>query len=117
MEERDREALERALSSARIAIQHVRSGGSTWREDLKTVDAASKRIEEVSEQLKRVSPRQQAAMVGVPWKRAKGMREVLAHDYGKVDVELLADVVGNDLPMLIREIEATLGSSPQPKGG
>lgn len=110
MEERDRDALERALNSARIAIQHVRSGGSAWRDDLKTVDAASKRVEEVSEQLKRVSARQQAAMAGVRWKEAKGMREVLAHDYGRIDLDLLADVVENDLPKLIEEIEAAMGS-------
>lgn len=109
MDERDREALKRALESARIAIQHVRSGGPDWRSDQKTVDAASKRVEEVSEQLKRVSPQQQAAMPGIPWKEAKGMREVLAHDYGRVDVELLADVIENDLPKLIKEIDAVLG--------
>jgi uncharacterized protein with HEPN domain len=110
MEERDRDTLRRALASARIAIEHVRSGGEDWRNDQKTVDAASKRVEEVAEQLKRVSPTQQAAMPGISWKEAKGMREVLAHDYGQVDVEILADVVDNDLPGLIAEIEAALAT-------
>jgi uncharacterized protein with HEPN domain len=109
MDDRDRQAMERAAHSARIAIDHVRSGGPTWRSDQKTVDAAAKRVEEVSEQLKRVSLRTQAALPGIPWREAKGMREVLAHDYGRIDVEILADVVETDLPALIVTIEAALG--------
>jgi uncharacterized protein with HEPN domain len=80
-----------------------------WRDDLKTVDAAAKRVEEVSENLKRVSPEQQAAMPAIPWKAAKGMGEVLAHDYGMLDLDLLAEIVDVELPRLIREIEAGLG--------
>ncbi|MEX2546450.1 MAG: HepT-like ribonuclease domain-containing protein [Chloroflexota bacterium] len=110
MDPRDHDRLERALKSARIAIGHVASGGADWRDDQKTIDAAAKRVEEVAEQLKRVSPRQQAAMPGIAWKEAKGMREVLAHDYDEVDIEVLADVVDNDLPALIRAIEGALGS-------
>lgn len=108
MDDRDRQTLARAAESARIAIEHVRSGGPGWRSDLKTVDAAAKRVEEVSEQLKRVSLPSQAALPKIPWRDAKGMREVLAHDYGQVDVEILAEVVEHDLPGLIVAIEEAL---------
>jgi uncharacterized protein with HEPN domain len=108
MDDRDRQTLERAVESARIAIEHVGSGGPEWRSDRKTVDAAAKRVEEVSEQLKRVSLQLQAALPGISWRDAKGMRDVLAHDYGHIDVEILADVVENDLPALIVAIEAAL---------
>jgi len=108
MDERDRRTMERAVESARIAIEHVSSGGPEWRSDLKTVDAAAKRVEEVSEQLRRVSLQTQAAMPSIRWRDAKGMRDVLAHDYGHVDVEILADVVETDLPGLIIAIEAAL---------
>lgn len=108
MDDRDRKTMERAVESARIAIEHVRTGGPEWRSDQKTVDAAAKRVEEVSEQLKRVSLGQQAALPAIRWRDAKGMREVLAHDYGHTDVEILADVVDNDLRTLIVAIEAAL---------
>jgi uncharacterized protein with HEPN domain len=108
MDERDRRTMERAVESARIAIEHVRSGGPDWRSDQKTVDAAAKRVEEVSDQLKRVSLQLQAALPGIRWRDAKGMRDVLAHDYGHVDVEILADVVETDLPALIIAIETAL---------
>ena len=39
-------------------------------------------------------------MPNVNWRGVKGMREVIAHDYDDVDVEVLASVVRNDLPGL-----------------
>lgn len=111
MDDRDRQTMERAVDSARIAIEHVSSGGSEWRSDQKTIDAAAKRVEEVAEQLKRVSLQLQAALPGIRWREAKAMRDVLAHDYGRIDVEILADVVETDLPALIIALEAALTES------
>ncbi len=108
MNDRDRDRLERAATSARIAIDHVRTGGPDWRDDIKTVDAAAKRVEEVTENLKRVTPERQAAMPGIPWKHAKGMREMMAHDYDHLDLDILEEVIRSDLPRLISEIEAAL---------
>lgn len=88
----------------------MRSGGSTWRDDLKTIDAAAKRVEEVAENLRRVTPEQQAALPGIPWKQAKGMREVMAHDYDKLDLDILDDVISSDLPRLIAAIDAALAA-------
>lgn len=56
----------------------MRTGGPNWPDDIKTIDAAAKRVEEVTEHLKRVTPEQQAAMPGISWKQAKGMRELMA---------------------------------------
>jgi uncharacterized protein with HEPN domain len=109
MNDRDREWLERAATSARIAIDHMRTGGPNWRDDIKTIDAAAKRVEEVTENLKRVTPQRQAAMPGIPWKQAKGMRDMMAHDYDKLDLDILEDVITVDLPNLISEIEVALG--------
>jgi uncharacterized protein with HEPN domain len=103
MNERDRRVLEAAREAARIAIEHVRTGGPQWRGDRKTVDAAAKEVEEVSELLTRVSPEQQAAMPGLPWREARGMRTRLAHDYANVDLDVLEGVVSDDLPSLIAQ--------------
>ena len=48
---------------------------------------------------------------GVPWKQIKGMRNLLAHRYGQVDVEELWNTIKNDIPTLCiycREIIAHL---------
>jgi uncharacterized protein with HEPN domain len=109
MDPRDQRALEQARDSARIAIGHLESGGPDWRADQKTIDAVAKRVEDSSEKLRRVSPAQQAAMPGVPWKAAKGIREILAHDYGTLDLDILEQTVRRDLPELIAAIDAEIG--------
>ena len=48
-------------------------------------------------------------MPGIPWKQAKGMRDMMAHDYDKLDLDILEDVITVDLPNLISEIEVALG--------
>ena len=88
MDDRDRSLLESAAASARIAISHLRSGGQGWREDLKTVDAVSRRIEEVGEALSRVSRGVRAATPSIAWGPGVGMRAHLAHDDINVDLDL-----------------------------
>ena len=118
MNERDRRLLEAARDAARIAIEHVRTGGPRWRSDRKTVDAAAKEVEEVSELLTRVSPEQQVAMPSIPWREARGMRTRLAHDYANVDLDVLEGVVSDDLPNLIAELDEALSphANPEPSG-
>ena len=110
MDDRDRSLLESAAASARIAISHLRSGGQGWREDLKTADAVSKRIEEVGEALSRVSRGVRAATPSIAWGPAVGMRTHLAHDYINVDLDLIEVTVESDLPELIAAIEDVLAA-------
>jgi uncharacterized protein with HEPN domain len=110
MDDRDRALLESAAASARIAISHMRSGGPRWREDLKTVDAVSKRIEEVGETLSKVSRGVRAATPTIAWRLAVGMRTHLVHDYINVDLDLVQVTVESDLPELIAAIENVLAS-------
>ena len=36
----------------------------------------------------------------VPWADARGMRNIIVHDYGKTDVEQVFKTINNDLPKL-----------------
>jgi uncharacterized protein with HEPN domain len=40
----------------------------------------------------------------IPWKRIAGFRDVLAHAYHRVDIELVWQVVEDDLPALREQI-------------
>jgi uncharacterized protein with HEPN domain len=109
MDDRDRALLRRAVENARIAIGPARSGGPAWRDDLKTVDAVSRRIEEVGEALSKASREVRAATPTIAWKTAIGLRTHLAHDYINVDLDLVEATVEDDLPELIAAIEGVLG--------
>lgn len=72
---------------------------------------ALERIEEIGEVAKRLTPETLATMPGVSWRGIKGMREVIAHDYEEVDVEVLAGVVRDNLPGLRAAVGRALASS------
>ena len=72
---------------------------------------ALERIEEIGEVAKRLAPETLATMPGVSWRGIKGMREVIAHDYEEVDVEVLAGVVRDNLPDLRAAVGRALASS------
>ncbi len=55
-----------------------------------------------------MEPKVLAAIPGVDWKGAKAFREILSYDYGRLDLDVLADVVGQKLPGLLAGVEKAL---------
>lgn len=108
MTPRDRQALERIGECLDAIDRYVGRVGEEWPFDGMAVDALAKRIEEIGEVAKRLSSEAIASMPGVDWRSLKGMREVMAHDYEDVDVEILVEVVGDHLPGLRAAVTATL---------
>lgn len=37
---------------------------------------------------------------GVPWRNIKGMRNIMAHKYGDIDVNIIWEAIKDDVPML-----------------
>ena len=111
MTPRDRESLERIIECIDAIDTYASRMGADWPADDMAVDAIAKRIEEISEVARRVAPDTLAAMPDVDWRGVKGIREVIAHDYDDIDVEVLAAVVRDDLPGLQAAILGFLGGS------
>lgn len=44
----------------------------------------------------------------VPWKEVRGMRNILAHRYGTLDVEVLWETITEDIPELKHELRNLL---------
>ena len=110
MTPRDRASLERILLCIAAVDAYVARTGIGWPIDDMTVDAVAKRVEEIGEIAKRVSPATLATMPEVDWRGVRGIREVIAHDYEDVDVEVLAGVVRDDLPGLQTAIVVMLAT-------
>ncbi len=110
MTPRDREALERIVECADAIHDYVGRAGDNWADDGMAVDAIAKRLEEIGEQAKRITADMLGAMPGIDWPNVKGMRDVIAHDYLDVQVEVVIDVVRDDLPGLRRAASAALSA-------
>jgi uncharacterized protein with HEPN domain len=64
------------------------------------VDAIAKRLEEIGEQAKRITPDTLGAMPGTNWTAVEGMRDVIALDYLDVQIEVVEGVVREQLSAL-----------------
>jgi len=77
-------------------------------------EAVIRKFEIIGEATKRLSADTRAKLPGIPWHLAAGMRDVLIHDYDDVNLSEVWDATHQDLPELIRQIEAYLATQPPP---
>jgi len=71
-------------------------------------------LEIVGEAASRVLARERAKYPCIPWAQIIGLRNRLIHGYDNVDFDILWQIVTQDLPPLIAELEKILSSGPQP---
>ena len=62
-------------------------------------------IEIVSEAASRISTDRQKELSQIPWSQVIGMRNRLIHAYFEVNLDIVWDVITDDLPSLIVELE------------
>jgi uncharacterized protein with HEPN domain len=78
-----------------LGDQRIQIAGVAW----DSVDVA-RSDPVIGEVAKRLTPATMATMPEVKWRDVRAIREVIAHDYDEVDVEILASIVRDDLPAL-----------------
>jgi uncharacterized protein with HEPN domain len=61
-------------------------------------------VEVIGEAARLVSEETRPRAPGIPWALIIGMRNILAHDYGAVDLEKVYGVVVKDIPLLLNEL-------------
>ena len=65
--------------------------------DSKTIDAVVRNLEVIGEASSHVEDTILRAAPDVPWDKMRGLRNVLAHEYFGVDVDIIWHTVRNDL--------------------
>jgi len=105
-EERDAAYLWDMLSAAR-EVRDIVQGISleAFRTNLLVMRATERCIEIIGEAARRVSKGVQASHTDIPWPDIIGQRNILAHEYGQIDHELLYRTAVEDIAALIAVLE------------
>jgi uncharacterized protein with HEPN domain len=99
---RDRESVLDITEAVRKILAYT--AGVTLAEFLandEKQDAVLRRILVVGEATKRLSSEFRQRYPEIPWRDIAGIRDIIVHDYNRVDAETIWDVVQNDLPGLM----------------
>lgn len=76
-------------------------GVEAFKQDKLRCRGVERIIEIVGEAARRVSPQYQVQHPEVPWHDIIGQRNIVAHEYGQIDYDLLYKTVRQDMPVLI----------------
>jgi uncharacterized protein with HEPN domain len=94
------------LESARAILAYMR--GKDWdafSKDQLLQDAVVRRLEIIGEASGRISMETQQRYSYLPWQAMKGTRNKVIHEYDSVQLDIIWDIVQQDLPSLVSELE------------
>ncbi len=78
--------------------------------DLKTKFACEKCIQNIAEASNNLSSEFKKEYKNFPWSQMKAMRNIIAHEYFRIDYQIMWDVINNFIPNLKIEIKDILDS-------
>jgi uncharacterized protein with HEPN domain len=76
--------------------------------DIKTQDAVVRNLEIIGEAIKNISKGLKKKYPQIPWKDLSGVRDKLIHHYFGVNLDIVWNIVKEELPEVISQIEEIL---------
>lgn len=110
---RDEQERLRDIQDAIAAIhQHLEQAGETTaaKEDPLLHDALLFQFVVIGEAVKHLSAETRESAAEVPWTDIAGLRDLIAHEYFRIDIHRVLEIVERDLPPLERAINELLDS-------
>jgi len=81
------------LEAARLIGSYVKDTTETnFRADKQKQDAVIRRIEIIGEAAAHLTPATRQTIPELPFRKMRGMRNIVAHDYGNVDLKIVWEV-------------------------
>ncbi|HLX09039.1 MAG TPA: DUF86 domain-containing protein [Thermoanaerobaculia bacterium] len=97
------------LLAARQAIKFTEaSTAESFRDDQLVQNAVIRVLQVLGEASRRVSPKFKQDHPAIPWAELAGLRNRLVHEYMKIDLAILWEVVQVDLEPLVRQLTAVV---------
>lgn len=72
------------------------------------IDGVVRNLEIIGEAVKNIPANIKDKYPDIEWKKIAGLRDILAHEYFGIDLEILWDIIENKLPELKKEISRLL---------
>ena len=72
------------------------------------IDGIARNLEIIGEAAKSIPKRIKEKYPDIEWRKISGLRDILAHEYFGIDLEVLWDIVKNKLPDFKKEISIIL---------
>lgn len=73
-------------------------------------DAVVRNFEIIGEAAKRIPQQQRAGFPDIPWRSLTGFRDVLAHNYDRIELWEVWNVIERDLPPLKKAVQGILAA-------
>ena len=80
----------------------------TFARDRLVAFAVVRAVQLIGQAARSVSAELQAAHAEIPWREMIGMRNIVVHDYADVDLSLVWKTAREDLPGLVKQLNAIL---------
>lgn len=94
------------LDAIDLVREYIRDlGFDEFAADIEKQDAVIRRLEIIGEAVKGIPDHIRADHPAVPWREIAGARDILIHEYFRVDLEMTWDMVRKDLPLLESEVQ------------
>jgi len=106
----ERERL-RDIRDAIVAIRKhlARAGEARGGGDALLHDALLFQFVVIGEAVKNVASETRESAPEIPWADVAGLRDLIAHEYFRIDIERVLEIVERDLPPLEQAIDRLLG--------
>jgi len=78
------------------------------KKDTLVLDAVVRNLEIIGEAAKNISGQIRKKHPKIEWKKIAGLRDILAHEYFGIDLEVVWDIIKNKVPILKNQVKGIL---------
>jgi uncharacterized protein with HEPN domain len=106
----DRERLRDIRDAIQAIHDHIAQERRTDADDALFHDALLFQFVVIGEAVKHLDPATRDAAPEIPWADIAGLRDLIAHEYFRIEIERILEIVERDLPSLERAVDRLLKS-------